>query len=178
MVHSYELPSEDGVHQIEPVQEIKDIGVTVDSLLSFKQHIYRNIDTANKIIGIIIIRRPYKYLDTEMFTPLYKCLIVIRSHFNYAVTVWDPHIFKLIDDIESVQRATVLIPEIKNLSYPEILQKLRLPTLTYRRARGEMIELFKIIINLYDDKVTTNILTMRLNNSNMGLCHFGDMIMH
>ena len=41
MVHSYELLSEHGVHQIEQVQEIKDIGVTVDSLLSFKQHIYR-----------------------------------------------------------------------------------------------------------------------------------------
>ena len=59
MVHRYELPSEDGVHQIEQVQEIKDIGVTVDSLLSFKHHIYRKIDTANKIIGII--RRSYKY---------------------------------------------------------------------------------------------------------------------
>ena len=33
MVHSYELPSEYGIHQIEQVQEIKDIGVTVDSLL-------------------------------------------------------------------------------------------------------------------------------------------------
>ena len=75
MVHSYELPSEHGVRQIEQVQEIKDIGVTVESLLSFKQHIYRKIDTANKIIGII--RRSYKYLDTEMFIPLYKCLIRI-----------------------------------------------------------------------------------------------------
>ena len=27
-----------------------------------------------------------------------------------------------------------------------------------------MIEVFKIISNIYDDKVTTNILTMRLNN--------------
>ena len=134
MVHSFELPPEDGVHQIEQVQEIKDIGVTVDSLLSFKQHIYRKIDTANKIIGII--RRSYKYLDTEMFIPLYKCLL--RSHFDYAVTVWDPYILKLIDDIESVQRrATVLIPEIKNLCYPERLQKLGLPTLAYRCVRGK-----------------------------------------
>ena len=30
MVHSYEPPSEYGVHEIEQVQEIKDIGVTVD----------------------------------------------------------------------------------------------------------------------------------------------------
>ena len=41
--------------------------------------------------------------------------------------------------------------------------------MAYRRARGEMIEVFKIISNIYDDKVTTNILIMRLNNSNMGL---------
>ena len=34
-----------------------------------------------------------------MFIPLYKCLI--RSHFQYAVTLWDPYISKLIDDIES-----------------------------------------------------------------------------
>ena len=32
-----------------------------------------------------------------------------------------------------------------------------------------MIEVFKIISNIYDDKVTTNILTMSLNNSDMGL---------
>ena len=95
MVHSHELSSEHGVHQIEQVQEIKDIGVTVESLLSFKQHIYRKIDTTNKIIGII--RRSYKYLDAEMFIPLYKCLV--RSHFDYAGTVWDPYILELIDDI-------------------------------------------------------------------------------
>ena len=83
--------------------------------------------------------------------------------------MWDPYILKLIDDIESVQRATVLIPEIKKLSYPERLEKLGLLTLAYRCARGEMIEVFKIISNIYDNKVTTNILTMRLNNINMGL---------
>ena len=32
-----------------------------------------------------------------------------------------------------------------------------------------MIEVSKIISNIYDDKLTTNILTMRLNNCNMGL---------
>ena len=98
MVQSYELSSVNVVHQIEQVQEIKDIGVTVDSLLSFQQHIYRKIVTANEIIGII----RYKYLDTEMFIPLYKCLI--RSNFDYAVTVWDPYISKLINDIKSVKK--------------------------------------------------------------------------
>ena len=66
-----------------------------------------------------------------MFISLYKCLI--RSHFDYAVTLWDPYILKLIDDIESVQRRV------------------------------------RVISNIYDHKVTTNILTMRLNNSSMGI---------
>ena len=71
-----------------------------------------------------------------MFIPLHKCLI--RNHFDYAVTVWDPYILKLIGDIESVQRrATILIPGTKKLSYPERLQKLGLPTLAYRHMPGE-----------------------------------------
>ena len=78
------------------------------------------------------------------------------------VTYATPYILKLIDNIESVQRrATILIPKIKKLSYPERLQKLGLSTLAYRHARGEMIEVFKIISNIYDDKVTTNMLTMQ-----------------
>ena len=69
----------------------------------------------------------YRYLDIKMFIPLYKCLV--RSHFDYAVTVWDPYVLKLVDDIESVQRrATALITELKNLSYSERLQNSELRT--------------------------------------------------
>ena len=52
---------------------------------------------------------------------------------------------KHIESIEGVQcRATKMIPELKHLSYPERLKKLKLPTMAYRRARGDMIEVFKI----------------------------------
>ena len=136
--YSYDLSS----HIIEQVKSIKDIGVTMDSELSFDEHINIKIDTANKIVGII--RRTYRYLNCENFLPLYKCLV--RSHFDYAVSVWDPYKVKHITDIEDVQRrATKLIPEIKQLCYPERLKKLNLPTLAYRRIRGQMIEVYKII---------------------------------
>jgi hypothetical protein len=39
---------------------------------------------------------------------------------------------------------------MKNLSYPERLKKLGLPTLAYRRIRGDMIEVYKIIKGCYD----------------------------
>ena len=53
VVHAYKLPSVDEAHQILQMGEIKDIGATIDSLLTFKQHICKEIDTANMIIGII-----------------------------------------------------------------------------------------------------------------------------
>ena len=78
------------------------------------------IDTVNKIVGII--RRSYRYLHCKIFLPLYKRLV--RSHFDYAVSVWDPYKVKHITDIEDVQRrATKLITEIKKLCYPERLKK-------------------------------------------------------
>ena len=47
----------------------------------------------------------------------------------------------LIDKLERVQiRATKLIPGIRNLSYTERLKRLKLPTLKYRRLRGDLIE--------------------------------------
>ena len=47
--------------------------------------------------------------------------------------------------IENVQRrATKLIPGYFHLSYPEHLRKLKMPTLSYRRTRGDMIQVFKL----------------------------------
>jgi hypothetical protein len=48
-----------------------------------------------------------------------------------------------VDKIESVQkRATKQIPGFNNLSYHERLKKLKLPTIAYRRIRGDMIDIY------------------------------------
>ena len=47
-------------------------------------------------------------------------------------------------EIENVQkRAFNLVPELRGLTYPEQLQRTKLPTLAYRRFRGDLIEVFK-----------------------------------
>ena len=43
-----------------------------------------------------------------------------------------------------------MIPHIKNVSYPNRLKELGLPTVAYRRLRGDMIETYKIVHRLYD----------------------------
>ena len=53
--------------------------------------------------------------------------------------------------IENVQRmATRMVVSIKHLSYKQRLQRLGLPTLRYRRQRGDMICVYSLFNNIYD----------------------------
>ena len=139
----------DGVQLINTEAE-KDIGVTVDNKLNFEAHMQEKINKANSIMGLI--RRVFTSLDHETFNKLYKG--VVRPHLEYANPVWSPSLKKNIIAIENVQRrATKCIPGMQNLEYKERLQTLKLPTLVYRRLRGDMIETYKIISGLYDEEV-------------------------
>ncbi|KAK3084399.1 hypothetical protein FSP39_012905 [Pinctada imbricata] len=88
-------------------------------------------------------------MDCKTFVPLYKTLV--RTHLDFTSSVWAPYKQKHIEQIEAVQRrATKQLPGKKELSYPERLRKLKLPTLSYHRIRGDMIEVFKILTGKYD----------------------------
>ena len=81
---------------------------------------------------------------------------MVRSQLEYASSVWMPHRKYLIEEIEKVQRrATRLVKECRKLSYEERLRYLKLPTLVYRRHRGDMIETFKIFKKYDTDTVPT-----------------------
>jgi len=72
---------------------------------------------------------------------LYKALV--RSHLEYANTVWSPYKQYLIEEVEKIQKtATNLVYECKYLPYTERFKYLKLPTLKYRRHRGDMIETY------------------------------------
>ena len=58
------------------------------------------------------------------------------------------------------RRSTKLIPSLKNLPYEDRLRKLELPSLRYRRLRGDMIEVYKILNGVYDSRVTSGMLSV------------------
>ena len=133
--------------KLQKVMEEKDIGVIIDDQLEFESHISEKINKANKMFGLL--RRSFNCLDIKNFTCLYKTMV--RTHLDYASSVWSPYKIKHIEMIENVQRrCTRQLPYLKDLSYPERLKKLNLPTLAYRRLRGDMIETYKIIQGIYD----------------------------
>ena len=119
--------------KLQKVMEEKDIGVTIDDQLEFESHISEKINKANKMFGLLC--RSFNCLDIKTFTCLYK--MMVRTHLDYASSVWSPYKIKHIEMIENVQRrCTRQPPYLKDLSYPERLKKLNLPTLAYRRMGG------------------------------------------
>ena len=63
--------------------------------------------------------------------------------------MWHPRFKKEIEQIEKVQRrATKLVPGFSGIQYEDRLQQLDLPSLVYRRCRGDVIEVYKYLNGL------------------------------
>ena len=138
---------------LETVSQHKDLGIMVDEKLSFESHIIDIVRKANQMMGLIT--RIFRDLCPKVFIPLYKALV--RSRLEYGQTIWAPHHLKDIRKLEAVQRrATKRVVGLKLLTYSERLRKLQLPTLSYRRSRGDMIEMYKISHGIYEESTTIN----------------------
>ena len=147
VTHTYTM-QEDGVQRnVTETQEEKDLGVLFDPSLKFSKHVGLIASRANRILGVI--KRFFDYMDQEMFCILYKTLI--RPHLEYANSIWSPLLQKDKELLEKVQRrATKIIPEIKDLPYQDRLETLKIPTLSYRRLRGDLIQVYKILHGVND----------------------------
>ncbi len=153
---SYQMETPDGTCDLEVVEYEKDLGVVIDDKLSFDSHCDSMIKKANRML--CTIRRSFQQLDESVMLQLYKAMV--RPHLEYAIEIWSPRLKKHINALEAVQRrATKMIPSLKHLPYKERLEKLKLPTLVYRRKRGDMIQTYKFIHNIWD--VEDELLTPR-----------------
>ena len=90
------------------------------------------------------IKRTFSYMDDKMFKALYPSLI--RSQMEYAVQAWSPQFKKDILVLEKVQqRATKIVPRLRDLPYETRKKELGLTSLEDRRIRGDLIEVFKLM---------------------------------
>ena len=131
---------------LESSETEKDLGVHIDKELKFSKHVEMQVNKANSILGLI--RRSYEFLNGETLKMLFVALV--RPHIEFANCVWSPRLEKDKTLIESVlRRATKCVPGLKDLSYNERLEKLKLPSMSYRRIRGDLIEVYKFMNNMY-----------------------------
>ena len=84
---------------------------------------------------------------------------------EYGNPVWNTCLKKHIFLIEQVQRKfTKFIHCFRDCSYEDRLLKLKLPSLEYRRYRGDMLQVYKITHNHYDHTSVKNLLTFNTDN--------------
>ena len=124
----------------------KDLGLYTDGSLNWNIHIQKSINKAKSVTAWIarnVISR-----KKEVLLNVYKSLV--RPHLEYAVQVWNLPAthgnWTIIKDIENVQRSmTRMVDNIGLLPYKNRLEALSITTLLERRARGDLIETFKIV---------------------------------
>ena len=78
------MTSDTGILENETVEQEKDLGVTMDSKLNFRQHIASKVSVANRNLGIIF--RTFTYLSQEISMYLY----MVRPHLEYICVIWSP----------------------------------------------------------------------------------------
>ena len=82
------------------------------------------------------------YLDADNLTLLFKSLV--RPHLEYANVAWTLSYKGDLKKLEDVQwRATRLLPSLSGLDNTTRLQKLKLPSIAFRRRREDMTEVYK-----------------------------------
>ena len=137
----FTLPNSSG-KKLDIVEDEKDLGVKTDNKLNFRSHLTMQVNKSNKVLGTI--RRTFADLNTENFKNLFKTMV--RPHLEYAAPIWNPFLKKDIALVENVQRrGTKMIPGMAQLPYEKRLESLDLPSLQFRRLRGDMIEVHKIL---------------------------------
>ena len=151
--------------ELDFVSQQRDLGITIDKDLHFKEHISVVVNKANCILGII--RRTFRYLDAGTLLLLYK--VMVRPVLEYGLPAWSPIYKREANLIESVQRrATKLIPGMNHLCYSERLLRLNLFTLAHRRLRGDMIYVYNYLHGRM--KTSHNLFTLNTASTTRGHC--------
>lgn len=100
-------------------------------------------------------------MSPDLFLRLYESYV--RPYFEFAISVWSPHLRRDINLIEGVQhRATKLPLNFSHLNYETRLSRLGLTTLSKRRERDDVITTFRILRDDFWD--TSNFFTLNEDN--------------
>ena len=128
--------------ELEETRQEKDLGVIIDEELNFHQHVSSAVLKANQILGMI--KMTFSEITIEMLPILFTTLV--RPHLEYGNILWHLRYKLDADKIEKVQRrATRIVPDLREMEYEQRLECLNLHSLHYRRRRGDMITVFKLM---------------------------------
>ena len=126
---------------LTPVDQLRDLGVTVSADLSWTAQVKSMATKARQKAGWVL--SVFHTRSPSVMLTLYKSMI--RSLIEYCCPLWHSNRISHIQELESVQRSfTARIAGVQHLDYWERLQKLSLMSLQRRRERYMLLHMWKI----------------------------------
>ncbi len=130
---------------IEVTDHVKDLGITMSSDCTFKEHIAQTISTARSLAGWIL--RTFSTRDSLPMMTLWKTMVLPKL--DYCCTLWNPMEKAYIQAIELVQRSFLRrICALSELSYWDQLKHIKLYSVERRRERYFVIYTWKVLEGL------------------------------
>ena len=126
---------------LHEVDHEKDLGIIMGQELKFRKQTAAAAAKASQMLAVV--KRSFALIDVYTLPLLFKTLV--RPHLEYGNIAWGPFLKTDQRRLEQVQRrATRLVPDLKPRPYEERLRILKLPSLYYRRRRGDMITVYQL----------------------------------
>lgn len=128
------------------VNNVKYLGIQINSDLSWSAHVTSLCNKARRLIGLLY-RRFYKHAASSTLLQLYKSFI--RPHLEYCSVVWNPYLVCDIEALEKVQRFALRVC-LKNwsASHEQLYNQSNVPPLSARRTNASLCYLFKLVNNM------------------------------
>lgn len=137
------------------VEEIRDLGITIDCRFRFVSHIQKTIASARQTIGFIK-RISSGQFDQHVLRLLYTAYV--RSKLEFGSVLWDPYQQIYRDEIESVQKGFLIYllgdahrTQFRLAPYCERSKMANLPSLASRRLEMKLMLGYDILKGIVGD---------------------------
>lgn len=135
---------------LEKRSRVRDLGVVIDSQLSFSPHIEKICEDALKMLGFVK-RNTRGFVNIDTLLSLYYCYI--RNKLEYCSLVWSPHYDNHVNALERVQRRFLkYLYFVKYHAYPVqnypqcvLLATFSQSALADRRCYSSVLFLYKLV---------------------------------
>lgn len=148
------------------VDEIRDLGLTLDSKLDFRTHMTYTCKKASKMLGFIM-RVASQFSDIQVAKVLYNSYV--RSILEFGAIVWDPYESKYSIMIERIQRKFARWLYKRSYGYyPYLYPSLfvsgmvSLDTLALRRKLLLVVHYYAILHNTVDNQTVLRQMGLRV----------------
>ena len=130
--------------EIEETKKVVLLGITIDNLLTFNEHIDNLCRTASYKLHALQGIRKYQSLEKAKLL----CNAFINSQFNYAPLVWTFYRKKQYLKIQKIHHKALKVVYNSNKNYNELLRDNNEFSIHQRHLRAFICEVFRSLNNL------------------------------